>query len=109
MWCSDLDESDLEGRIWLRGEWDMVLIEVRGSDGELIGRCDASCYGAIGEVCLCVCGGLSHGKGLLRALESVAGKLGEVVEVLREKNLGSGGVVAVVPLPLKFECPTDSA
>ena len=47
----------------------MVLIEVRGGDGELIGRCDAHCYNAKEPACECICGGKNHGAGLERAAE----------------------------------------
>ena len=47
----------------------MVLIEVRGGDGELIGRCDARCYNAKEPACECICGGKNHGAGLERAAE----------------------------------------
>lgn len=47
----------------------MVLIEVRGGDGELIGRCDARCYNAKEPSCDCICGGRNHGAGLEKAAE----------------------------------------
>jgi len=50
----------------------MTLIEVRGGDGRLIGRCDARCYGATSSTCQCVCGGHNHGKGLRTAAKQTA-------------------------------------
>jgi len=47
-----------------------TLIEVRGGDGELIGRCDARCYEATTPDCDCVCGGMNHGAGRSRAIEN---------------------------------------
>lgn len=47
-----------------------TLIEVRGGDSELIGRCDARCYNAEHPDCACVCGGRNHGVGLSRALDN---------------------------------------
>ena len=47
-----------------------TLIEVRGGDGRLIGRCDARCYEAEHEHCECICCGQNHGTGLHRAAEN---------------------------------------
>lgn len=47
----------------------MTLIEVRGGDGSLRGRCDSRCYNATTPDCDCVCGGRNHGKGLEKAAE----------------------------------------
>ncbi len=46
----------------------MTLIDIRGGDGRLIGRCDARCHDATEPVCDCCCGGRNHGKGLERAV-----------------------------------------
>ncbi len=46
----------------------MTLIEIRGGDGRLIGRCDARCHDAVSHECNCCCGGRNHGKGLARAV-----------------------------------------
>jgi hypothetical protein len=46
----------------------MTLIEIRGTDGRLIGRCDARCYNAITPQCECCCGGKNHGRGAGQAL-----------------------------------------
>jgi len=47
-----------------------TLIEVRGGDGELLGRRDARCYNAERPECECVCGGMNHGAGLSRAVDN---------------------------------------
>ena len=47
----------------------MILIEVK--DGhKLIGRCDAKCYDAADDRCVCICCGKNHRKGLKQALEN---------------------------------------
>lgn len=44
-------------------------------------RCDSRCYDAEGRRCRCICGGLNHGKGERRAIESTGRLLGELVAV----------------------------
>lgn len=45
-----------------------VVIIIGNADGEL-GRCDKKCYGAPPRTrCVCVCGGLNHGRGELEAM-----------------------------------------
>jgi len=48
-----------------------TVLEARDADGELIGRCDARCHTAKGAKCTCICGGLNHGVGLDRVINSV--------------------------------------
>jgi len=47
-----------------------TLIEVRTSRG-VVGHCDAKCYDAKHDDCVCVCGGRNHGKGHEKACENV--------------------------------------
>lgn len=47
-----------------------TLIELKGTDGDLFGTCDARCYNAKGVKCVCVCGGLNHGEGLDQATQN---------------------------------------
>ena len=46
-----------------------TLIAVYDHSG-CIGRCDASCYDAKHEKCICICGGRNHGKGYIQASEN---------------------------------------
>jgi len=46
-----------------------TLIAVYNSEG-CVGRCDASCYNAKHDKCVCCCGGMNHGKGLQQAVEN---------------------------------------
>lgn len=48
-------------------------------NGKCIGRCDASCYNAKHEKCVCCCGGRNHGKGLDAAIENTREMLDELV------------------------------
>jgi len=47
----------------------MILIEVRDGWNKVIGRCDAKCYNADHDLCVCICEGNNHRKGLKAALE----------------------------------------
>ncbi len=54
----------------------MTIIEVRGGDGRVRGRCDARCYGAKSLApCHCICGGKNHGRGLDKAVEQSRSRL----------------------------------
>jgi len=65
-----------------------TLIEVRGGDGELIGRCDARCYNAQHPHCTCVCGGRNHGVGLQQALHNTAALADTMIaEYVAERGL----------------------
>jgi hypothetical protein len=46
-----------------------TLIAVYNSEG-CVGRCDARCYNAEGDVCTCICGGANHGAGLNKAADN---------------------------------------
>lgn len=46
-----------------------TLLSVHNSEG-CVGRCDARCYNAVGDVCDCICGGKNHGAGLERAMDN---------------------------------------
>lgn len=46
-----------------------TLIAVYNKSG-CIGRCDASCYDAKYPKCVCICGGVNHGKGHSQASEN---------------------------------------
>lgn len=63
----------------------MVLIEVRGGDGELIGRCDARCYNAKEPHCECICGGRNHGAGLQKAIEQTREQAERWIEAYAER------------------------
>lgn len=74
-----------------------TLIEIRGGDGRLIGRCDARCHDATQPEYNCCCGGRYHGarvdggqteldrrrseygQEILDALELPAGAVGQAV------------------------------
>ena len=46
-----------------------TVIIVRAIDGEPVGQCAAHCYNADPHtICRCVCGGLNHGVGRVRAM-----------------------------------------
>ena len=49
-----------------------AIIEVRGPDGKLKGKCDIRCYNAKCKKCTCVCGGNNHGVGLIQALNNIS-------------------------------------
>lgn len=44
-----------------------TLIAVYTSSG-CVGRCDAKCYDATEPDCVCICGGLNHGRGRNQAI-----------------------------------------
>lgn len=46
-----------------------TLLAVYNSDG-CVGRCDAKCYEATHDVCICICGGANHGVGKARAQQN---------------------------------------
>lgn len=55
-----------------------TLIKQVGNSGTR--RCDAHCYGAKGDKCTCVCGGVNHGKGLQQALENTKAMATSILE-----------------------------
>jgi hypothetical protein len=83
----------------------MVLIEVRNSKG-VVGRCDANCYRATGETCTCVCGGINHGAGLLRAIANTQQLTAKWPELIKGREWEMC-VLHVVSLdePVQLEMP----
>ena len=73
-----------------------TLVEVRKSDGRLIGRCDERCYNAQGEKCTCCCRGMHHGKGLSQAVRSRDFSLDI------EKRYGIGATVIRSPIEINL-------
>lgn len=63
----------------------MTLIEVRGGDGKLRGRCDARCYNAREPHCECICGGRNHGVGLQKAIEQTREQAEQWIEAYAER------------------------
>ena len=55
---------------------------VYDSDG-CVGRCDAKCHNAKGDVCHCICGGLNHGCGFAQARENIK----KLTDVYLKENL----------------------
>lgn len=60
-----------------------TLISVKG------GRCNANCYNAKHEVCVCVCGGRNHGVGHDKAVENVRQMQEELFKKFSEIKLGN--------------------
>jgi len=56
-----------------------TLLAVYNSNG-CVGRCDASCYDAKHDKCVCICGGRNHGKGYIQASENALELYQECVE-----------------------------
>ena len=50
----------------------LAVYSVRGC----VGRCDANCHDATGDVCHCICQGVNHGFGFERAQSNVAKEIG---------------------------------
>lgn len=50
-------------------------------NGKCVGRCDASCYNAKHDKCVCCCGGRNHGVGLQQAIENTRELLDELTGV----------------------------
>jgi len=57
----------------------VAILGVYHRDGKCVGTCDARCYGALQpselkeprrNACTCICGGVNHGAGELRALKN---------------------------------------
>lgn len=51
-----------------------TVLAVYDSQG-CVGRCDARCHEARGEVCHCICGGANHGVGATQAAANAAALL----------------------------------
>lgn len=60
-----------------------TLISVKG------GRCNANCYNAKHEKCVCVCQGQNHGVGLDRAVDNTRKMSGELFKKFSEVKLGN--------------------
>lgn len=45
-----------------------TLMIVRSKSGQVLHRCDATCYNAKGSVCKCICGGRNHGAGVEKGM-----------------------------------------
>lgn len=48
-------------------------------------RCDAKCYNAIGEKCVCCCGGSNHGVGFVKAFKNTTEHFDQIVK--ESKNI----------------------
>ncbi len=51
-----------------------TVLAVYNSQG-CVGRCDARCHEAQGDVCHCICGGANHGVGAAQAAANAAALL----------------------------------
>lgn len=49
----------------------MNLVSIQSPGGHCRGRCDARCYNAKGITCVCICGGVNHGKGEKQAIKNI--------------------------------------
>lgn len=74
-----------------------TLILVRNSSG-VVGRCDARCYNADGDVCDCVCGGANHGKGYGQAVANVRACMEQLVAEALDARHEQGDVEFGVPI-----------
>lgn len=57
-----------------------TLIAIYDSAGHVLSRCDARCYKAKTEKCVCVCGGINHAAGLAAAYKNFDGFLEKIEE-----------------------------
>lgn len=64
-----------------------TLISVH-SEG-CVGRCDAKCYNAKHDVCVCICGGRNHGVGHNRAVENTRQLTENLFKKFPEVKLGN--------------------
>lgn len=62
-----------------------TLIAVYNSDG-CVGRCDAKCYQAEQADCHCICGGLNHGAGLVRATDNTRANASDWIASARARG-----------------------
>lgn len=65
-----------------------ALIVVYGENGAKIRQCDARCYNAKHEKCVCCCGGKNHGVGLDKAIDNTREMVEELL-VKPEYRIGS--------------------
>jgi hypothetical protein len=64
-----------------------TLIHAQGAGS---GRCDAKCYNAQFQQCVCVCGGLNHGAGLNAAKDNTTKLAGRMLDQVEKR----GGFIA---------------
>lgn len=50
-----------------------------------IGRCDETCYDAVGTGCRCICGGHNHGIGRERAMHPTLQTIEDITVYLRQR------------------------
>lgn len=85
-----------------------TLIAVYTNDG-CEGRCDAKCYEAHEPDCHCVCGGLNHGAGLIKATENTRELFGVMLSEYAKSNQVTYEKVIIpdevlqIPMPFKRE------
>jgi hypothetical protein len=63
----------------------MILIAAY-LEGERVALCDALCYDADHTTCGCLCGGMNHGAGLVKALENTRNHHKEWLKAARKKH-----------------------
>ena len=75
-----------------------TIIAYYNSDG-CQGRCDASCYNAIGPRCHCICGGANHGKGLAAALTNNADTIARL-QAEHDAQLAEDDLCRIITCPV---------
>lgn len=83
-----------------------TLIAVYSADGRadkrhVSGRCDARCYEAAGDACVCVCGGANHKAGRQRAEANVRELAATWIEKWTAEH-GAGRVEIIEQMSLPF-------
>lgn len=63
----------------------MTLIAIY-KDDKCVGRCDARCYNAKGEVCHCICQRTNHGKGYDEARANTDKRGQELAKAFEAEN-----------------------
>ena len=63
-----------------------------------VGRCDAHCHNAGGDVCRCICGGVNHGVGAEQAAENAAQMGIALAQVNQDRSVEPA--MMQLPLPL---------
>ena len=81
-----------------------TIIAVYNSEG-CVGLCDARCYNAKHDECLCICGGHNHGVGFDKATENVYEQVGlrpdDVDKFAAEKHLDTRNLFVVDRVAVK--------
>jgi len=72
-----------------------TVLAVYNSQG-CVGRCDARCHEAQGDVCHCICGGANHGVGTAQAAANAA----ELLERWPEQETPGTSVAVQLRLPI---------